>query len=149
MKKSRLSTSWFSTALAYTLSVLRRRVWTSKHLRDDSCSCLSTWKTRRNGEERARVIALRYINARVSVRVNSQRGKNVKYSSFTRCCVVINNNGTVNYCVRASDVRTITGCDSHENIEIYQSYRCVNISANISRILLRATYYNYASNIIT
>lgn len=68
-----------------------------------------------------------YINARVSMRVNSQRGKNVKCSSFTRRCVVINNNGTVNYCVRLGDVRTITGHDSHENVETYQSYRCVNI----------------------
>lgn len=59
-----------------------------------------------------------YINARVSVRVNSQRGKNVKCSSFTRRCVVINNNGRVNYCVRAGDVRTITGHDSHENRSI-------------------------------
>jgi len=60
-----------------------------------------------------------YINARVSVRVNSQRGKNVKCSSFTRCCVVINNNDRVNYYVRTGGVRMFSGCDSHENVETY------------------------------
>lgn len=125
MRKSTLSSLWFSIELARTFSVLRRWVWTSKPLRDDSCSCLSTWKTRRNGEEKEwesalRVIALRwYINARVSVRVNSQRGKNVKCSSFMRRCVVINNNCRINYCVRASDVKTITRRDSHENVPTY------------------------------
>lgn len=45
-----------------------------------------------------------------------------------KCFVVINNNGRVNYCVRVGDVRTIIGRDSYENVETYQSYRCVNTS---------------------
>lgn len=88
---------------------------------DDECERASTYEMihahayprgKRGGTEKRESPCDRstwYINARVSVRVNSQRGKNVKCSSFTRRCVVINNNGRVNYCARAGDVRTITG----------------------------------------
>ena len=35
-----------------------------------------------------------------------------------RRCVVINNNGRINYYVRVVDVKTIIGRDNHENVPI-------------------------------